>query len=94
MGIVVGPTALFRSGPCRTLWQHWVPTTGGAARAECVAVARFNQVDEPSVVDIFEARRKAWINLVDNLPATAFSNKRLVARHDIEPIGHLAEHKI
>jgi hypothetical protein len=58
------------------------------------AVERFSKIDEARVIQTFEATRNAWIKLVENLPERAFSNKKLVARMDIELIGHLDEHEI
>lgn len=58
------------------------------------AVERFNQVDEATIIQTFEARRKDWIKLVENLPEVAFSNEKLLARLYIELIGHLEEHEI
>jgi hypothetical protein len=58
------------------------------------AVERFSKIDEARVIQTFEATRNAWIKLVENLPEQAFSNKKLVARLDIELIGHLDEHKL
>ncbi len=58
------------------------------------AVERLNQVDEATVIQTFEARRKDWIKLVESLPEEALSNKKLMARLHIELIGHLEEHEI
>ncbi len=58
------------------------------------AVERFRDLDEPAVIHIFEAVRRAWLDLVTCLPDDALRNKRIAGRLHIEIIGHLAEHVI
>jgi hypothetical protein len=58
------------------------------------AVERFSQVDEATVLQLFEDRRKAWIKLVESLTDEAFSNKKMLNRLNVELIGHLEEHEI
>ena len=58
------------------------------------AVERFSHIDEATVIQTFEARRKDWIKLVESLPQTAFSDKEVLGRLHVELIGHLEEHPI
>ena len=58
------------------------------------AVERCRGLDEPAMVEIFEAARRAWLDLVARLPDDALRNKRIAGRLHIEIIGHLAEHVI
>jgi hypothetical protein len=58
------------------------------------AVERFRSLSEPSVIQAFEAARRAWLALVAGLPDDAWRNQMIADRLHIEVIGHLAEHDI
>ena len=58
------------------------------------AVERFRAMDEPAVVQAFEAARQAWLALLAPLPDDALRDKKIADRLHIEVIGHLAEHDI
>ena len=58
------------------------------------AVERFRAMDEPAVIQAFEAARQAWLALLACLPDDALRDKKIADRLHIEVIGHLAEHDI
>jgi hypothetical protein len=58
------------------------------------AVASVRDLDESAVIASFEAMRRRMLQLVTSLPETAFANKRIAERLQIEVIGHLAEHAL
>ncbi|MCL4560474.1 MAG: hypothetical protein M1281_07665 [Chloroflexi bacterium] len=58
------------------------------------AVQRFSAFDEAAVIRLFEAQRRAMLDLVLRLPERAFGDKNLRDRLHIEIIGHLEEHEI
>ena len=58
------------------------------------AVFGVRDVDETAVGESFETMRRRMLELVMNLPAAAFRNKRIVDRLQIEVIGHFSEHAL
>ena len=58
------------------------------------AVERFRSLSEPSVIQAFEAARRAWLALVAGLPDDAWQDQMIADRLHIELIGHLEEHMI
>lgn len=58
------------------------------------AVARFRDWEESAVIARFDARRRAWIDLVQSLPTEALADERIHWQLNIEIIGHLEEHAI
>jgi hypothetical protein len=58
------------------------------------AVAGVGDMDESAVIASFEAMRQRMVQLVIHLPESAFENKRIAERLQIEVIGHLGEHTL
>ena len=58
------------------------------------AVARFQPIDESTVIQTFDRMRQAWVDLVTRLPEQAFQNEKIAFQLHIELIGHLAEHAL
>jgi hypothetical protein len=58
------------------------------------AVARFQSMDESTVIQTFERMCQAWVDLVTRLPEQAFQNEKIAFQLHIELIGHLAEHAL
>ncbi len=58
------------------------------------AVERFSSLDEPAILEAFEAKRKAVLDFVAHLPEAAFQNQSIIDRLHIEFVGHLQEHAV
>ncbi len=56
------------------------------------AVDRFAAWDEAAVMALFEQRRREWIELLWQLPESAWQNPNLCSQIEIELVGHLREH--
>jgi hypothetical protein len=59
-----------------------------------LAVQRFSQLDELTVIHSFESMRGALLNFVTSLPEEGFQNNKIVERLCIEVLDHLKEHEI
>lgn len=57
------------------------------------SVRRFQGAGEAEVIQIFEALRLKWLDLVKSLPESALQNKRITDRLYMELVGHLEEHQ-
>ncbi|MBL8095506.1 MAG: hypothetical protein JNL73_15145 [Anaerolineales bacterium] len=58
------------------------------------AVAEFRDQDEHTVRQTFERTRRALVDLVTRLSPEAFQTEEIVARLNIEIVGHLTEHSL
>ena len=58
------------------------------------AVQRFADWDDARVIELFERRRREWIELVGQIPESAWQIPGLRERIEIEIIGHFKEHQI
>ena len=58
------------------------------------AVERFHHWSERAILESFERARAGWVSFIENLPDSAFENKKITHRLYLELLFHMQEHAL
>ena len=58
------------------------------------AVERFHHWSERAILESFERARVGWVSFIENLPDSAFENKKITHRLYLELLFHMQEHAL
>lgn len=58
------------------------------------AIERFHHESELVILEAFERARGGWVSFIENLPTSAFQNKKIAHRLYLELIFHMQEHAL